>query len=57
MREMLAPTVESALRYAPACALAAIVANELLFTANRRTIGVITSEIAAFQLLRAWFSG
>ena len=57
MREMLPPTVESALRYAPACALAAIVANELLFAANRRTIGVITSEIAAFRLLRAWFSG
>ena len=57
MRERLAPTVESALRYAPACALAAIVANERLFAANRRTIGVITSEIAAFRLLRVWFSG
>ena len=57
MREMLAPTVESALRYAPACALAAVVANERLFAANRRMIGVITSEIAAFRLLRAWFSG
>ena len=57
MREMLPPTVESALRYAPACALAAIVANERLFAANRRMIGVITSEIAAFRLLRAWFSG
>jgi branched-subunit amino acid transport protein len=81
MREMLPPTVESALRYAPACALAAIVANDLLFAAraldlslhnprwlaggvaiiifaaNRRTIGVIASEMAAFWLLRAWFSG
>jgi branched-subunit amino acid transport protein len=33
-RLQLPPTVESALRYAPACALAAIVANDLLFTAG-----------------------
>ena len=57
MREMLAPTVESALRYAPACALAAIVANERLFAATRSTIGVIAGGMAAFWLLRAWFSG
>lgn len=31
-RLRLPPIVESALRYAPACALAAIVANDLLFT-------------------------
>jgi branched-subunit amino acid transport protein len=33
-RLRLPPVVESALRYAPACALAAIVANDLLFVAG-----------------------
>ena len=80
-RLRLPQTVESALRYAPACALAAIVANDLLFTdgaldlsfhnprwlaggvaiiifaATRSTIGVIAGGMAAFWLLRAWFSG
>ena len=33
-RLRLPPSVDSALRYAPACALAAIVANDLFFTAG-----------------------
>ena len=67
-RLRLPPIVESALRYAPACALAGIIASDLLmtpaglaaaaiFAAFRSTIGAISGGMVVFWLLRAWFGG
>lgn len=80
-RLLIPPRVEAALRYAPACALAAILTPDLvfangsldltlgnprwiaglvagvIFAASRSMIATISSGMAAFWLIRAWWGG
>lgn len=46
-RLKLPPTVEAALRYAPACALAAIVVPDLLFTGEAAAISLSNPKLLA----------
>jgi branched-subunit amino acid transport protein len=53
-RVQFPPVVEAALRFAPACALAAIVAADLAFSITRSIIGTIAGGMIVFWLLHFW---